>query len=173
MLLSSSVVFFVGLQIGSALSLFHRECNLKVPKNYSISLPPKILDVEGNQVPLPIEIHSGVTEIEFVDEQTGRIGICLAFEIKWHDPNIFALEENRNCFGKFPLEGFRAKFWTPPLMYENVRKTANPMKNQNLQYGVVTRDHKIVITQFMDNEIACKFDFRRYPFDQHNCPYRI
>lgn len=78
-----------------------------------------------------------------------------------------------NCIGKFPLEDFRSKFWIPPLVHENVRKSTNPLQNKNLNYGLVTKDQQIVIRLAMDNEITCKFDFRRYPFDHHNCPYRI
>lgn len=90
-MLSVILLLFIGLQSGLSSSLFQRECSLKVPENYSTSLPPKILDAEGNRVPLSVQIHSGGTEIEYVEEQTGRIGIAMIFEIKWHDPNIFAL----------------------------------------------------------------------------------
>ena len=115
-----------------------------------------------------------VYKIADLDDQENTISLNFLLSIVWHDPRIGLEDNNPNKSNRWyeVNELDQAMIFTPTLEIGGTKTIVRTRK-----YGATDKDYfwffqpdqMMIYEQSLKTRIYCSLDFKRFPFDSHNC----
>ena len=162
-----------------------KHCNLiEIPPAYRRSNAPE----SPTDSPMTIKIQSRIISIDSIDTVNMVVSVTMELKFKWYDKRLtFSNPEihKRNLISNQETDSI----WTPlrDIIHENaiigevlldnnfaVQINASYAEDLNPKHAIENRlfngsSNYLIGTQRMKAKYNCKFEAKKFPFDEHNC----
>ena len=180
-------------KIGSSLMLFsqnldhHKICNRNIqyawciPSDYDKDIEPwKYRNGINGTLPWKYEFNFHIFDVQEVDDRHQSLTLDMYFDMRWFEPRLmlnitsddWVNEEGIKGFISIPLR-YLEHLWYPDLeLYRMIQyqsqSIVKPMASLKInKMGVFRHNARVKV------KLSCHMDFKRYPFDSHQCPFRV
>ena len=164
-----------------------RICNRDVqsfwclPSDYDKDIGPwKYRNEINATLPWNYEFHFHIFDVQEVDDLHYSLTLDMYFDMRWLEPRLelnltsddWKTEDSVMGFISIPLR-YMEHLWYPDLeLYKMIhyqsQAIVRPMASLKLnQMGVLRHNARVKVT------LSCQMDFKRYPFDSHQCPFLV
>ena len=148
-----------------------------IPYDYNNEVEPwKYRKITNSSLPWKYEYTFEILDVREVDDNTQMIMIGMYFYVGWHEPRLQINSKTKewSTSDMISISPLNLKyFWYPDidiygmkqfLAMKNIKQMSSLhlMKNQTIHYDLR-----------VDVSYSCKMDFNDYPFDVHECPFRV
>ena len=152
----------------------------QLPKEYNANEPPwEHIEVTSTKLPWNYHFVFSIFEIQEIDDQKRTILLNMYFLIFWLEPRIRINQSSSdwtdNAKGNIsfiPLEQMD-NFWLPDLDISAVKTYDTKSVLKDMASFKVNRTKWLRYSTRVDFTITCHMNFENYPFDEHECPFKI
>ena len=165
----------------------HRTCNRNIqsfwclPSDYDKDIGPwKYRNEINATLPWKYEFHFHIFDVQEVNDLRYSLTIDMYFDMRWLEPRLelnvtsddWDTEDSVMGFISIPLR-YMEHLWIPDLeLYKMIhyqsQAIVKPMASLKVnKMGVLRHNARVKVT------LSCQMDFTRYPFDSHQCPFRV
>ena len=148
-----------------------------IPYDYNNEVEPwKYRELTNYSLPWKYEYTFEILDVREVNDNTQMITIGMYFYVGWHEPRLQINSKTKewSTSDMISISPLNLKyFWYPDIDIYGM-KQFSPMKNiKQLSSLNLMKTKTIHYDLRVDVSYSCKMDFNDYPFDVHECPFRV
>ena len=152
----------------------------QLPQDYDFNVPPwEYKHLTNSTLPWNLHFVFSIFEIQEIDDQKRTILLNMYSLIYWLEPRIkinsSANDWTDNAKGNMsfiPLNEMD-RFWQPDLDISSVKTYDEKTVLKEMASFKVNQTKWLRYSARVDLTITCHMNFEDYPFDSHNCPFKI